>query len=97
MQDLQGHNVVVDVPDAGPVAAGIPVGLGVRVCRTSLEGGRREGGREGGREGRRCIYLHMWICTSSNTDLVIRSTVSIMFVLNVDELIYETCCPMYRV
>lgn len=36
----------------------------------------------------------MWICTSSNTDLVIRSTVSIMFVLNVDELIYETCCPM---
>ena len=39
----------------------------------------------------------MWICTSSNTDLVIRSTVSIMFVLNVDELIYETCCPMYRV
>lgn len=35
----------------------------------------------------------IWICTSTDVDLIIRSTVSIMFVLNVDELIYEACCP----
>ena len=29
-----------------------------------------------------------------SVDLVLRSTVSIMFAQNVDELIYESCCPV---
>lgn len=33
-----------------------------------------------------------WIITAPSVDLVIRSTVSIMFVQNVDEIIYESCC-----
>lgn len=36
----------------------------------------------------------MWINTSTTVDLVIRSTVSIMFAQNVDELIFESCCPL---
>ncbi len=32
-------------------------------------------------------------CTSPTVDLVIRSTVAVMFVLNVDEIIYQSCCP----
>lgn len=35
----------------------------------------------------------VWINSATDVDLVIRSTVSIMFVLNVDELMYESCCP----
>lgn len=34
----------------------------------------------------------LWILASPTVDLVIRSTVSVMFVLNVDELIFESCC-----
>jgi hypothetical protein len=33
----------------------------------------------------------VWILTAPNTDLVIRSTVSVMFVLNVDEIVFESC------
>ena len=32
-----------------------------------------------------------WIITAPSVDLVIRSTVSIMFVQNVDEIIFESC------
>jgi len=35
----------------------------------------------------------LWIVTSPTVDLVIRSTVAVMFVLNVDEIIYQSCCP----
>ena len=35
----------------------------------------------------------VWIVTSPTVDLVIRSTVAVMFVLNVDEIIYQSCCP----
>ena len=35
----------------------------------------------------------LWIVTSVDVDLVIRSTVAVMFVLNVDEIIYQSCCP----
>ena len=31
--------------------------------------------------------------TSETTDLVIRSAVSVMFVLNVDEIVFSACCP----
>ena len=31
--------------------------------------------------------------TSNTVDLVIRSTVAVMFVLNVDEIVFESCCP----
>jgi len=31
--------------------------------------------------------------TSPSVDLVIRSTVSVMFVLNIDEIVFEACCP----
>jgi len=31
--------------------------------------------------------------TSETTDLVIRSAVSVMFVLNVDEIVFAACCP----
>lgn len=31
--------------------------------------------------------------TSETPDLVIRSAVSVMFVLNVDEIVFAACCP----
>merc|ERR1719199_1292316 len=31
--------------------------------------------------------------TAETVDLVIRSTVSVMFVLNIDEIVFEACCP----
>jgi len=31
--------------------------------------------------------------TSETTDLVIRSAVSVMFVLNIDEIVFAACCP----
>ena len=34
----------------------------------------------------------VWIVTAPSTDIVIRSTVAIMFVLNVDEVVYDACC-----
>eukprot|EP00277_Geminigera_cryophila_P046957 CAMPEP_0173079934 /NCGR_PEP_ID=MMETSP1102-20130122/15625_1 /TAXON_ID=49646 /ORGANISM="Geminigera sp., Strain Caron Lab Isolate" /LENGTH=312 /DNA_ID=CAMNT_0013952723 /DNA_START=117 /DNA_END=1055 /DNA_ORIENTATION=- len=34
----------------------------------------------------------LWINSAPTVDLVIRSTVSVMFVLNVDELVFESCC-----
>ena len=34
----------------------------------------------------------VWIVTAPSTDFVIRSTVAIMFVLNVDEVVYDACC-----
>lgn len=39
-----------------------------------------------------CVAGIVWINSATDVDLVIRSTVSMMFVLNVDELIYEACC-----
>jgi len=39
-----------------------------------------------------CVAGIVWINSATDVDLVIRSTVSVMFVLNVDELIYEACC-----
>ena len=39
-----------------------------------------------------CMAGIVWINSATDVDLVIRSTVSVMFVLNVDELIYEACC-----
>ncbi|EKX45784.1 hypothetical protein GUITHDRAFT_152566 [Guillardia theta CCMP2712] len=35
----------------------------------------------------------LFIFTSPTVDLVIRSTVAVMFVLNVDEIVFESCCP----
>jgi len=35
----------------------------------------------------------LWISSSPTIDLVIRSTVAVMFVLNVDEIVFESCCP----
>ena len=35
----------------------------------------------------------LFIFTSNTVDLVIRSTVAVMFVLNVDEIVFESCCP----
>ena len=35
----------------------------------------------------------LFAITANSVDNVIRSTVSVMFVLNVDELIFESCCP----
>lgn len=35
----------------------------------------------------------LFIFTSTTVDLVIRSTVAVMFVLNVDEIVFESCCP----
>ena len=35
----------------------------------------------------------LWASTAETVDLVIRSTVSVMFVLNIDEIIFESCCP----
>ena len=37
----------------------------------------------------------VWIVTSPTVDLVIRSTVAVMFVLNVDEIVYQSCCPAF--
>ena len=46
-----------------------------------------------------CAHKHahtqVWINTAETVDIVIRSTVSIMFVLNVDELIFAACCVSY--
>jgi len=32
--------------------------------------------------------------TAESVDLVIRSTVSVMFVLNIDEIVFDACCPV---
>jgi len=34
----------------------------------------------------------LWIVSAASTDFVIRSTVAVMFVLNVDEIVFESCC-----
>ena len=34
----------------------------------------------------------IWIVSAASTDFVIRSTVAVMFVLNVDEIVFESCC-----
>ena len=35
----------------------------------------------------------LFAVTAETVDLVIRSTVSVMFVLNIDEIVFEACCP----
>lgn len=35
----------------------------------------------------------LFAATADSVDNVIRSTVSVMFVLNVDEIVFESCCP----
>jgi len=35
----------------------------------------------------------LFAVTAKDVDLVIRSTVSVMFVLNIDEIVFEACCP----
>jgi hypothetical protein len=35
----------------------------------------------------------MFAATADSVDNVIRSTVSVMFVLNVDEIVFDSCCP----
>jgi hypothetical protein len=43
-----------------------------------------------------CIVLYagcLFAITANSVDNVIRSTVSVMFVLNVDEIVFDSCCP----
>ena len=85
-----GENVGEMVEDAGdaaearPLTVGMPTRIAIFICAVMTEVITWA-----------MILLSgiLFIFTSVTVDLVIRSTVAVMFVLNVDEIVFESCCP----